>query len=252
MGNYEIKDLEKSIFNKGYGKKDILPDKDIMKNLLSRRDNWIHQRLDKLDRGISVLDIGCGTGNTSIELAKKGFKVTGIDISDNRISSAKKRAEEMNLPIDFVVGDVEDLNFEDNSFDLIHCAAILHHLASVEDDLMGFKRVLTEKGSIIATEPGLLNPFAFVRRTFFPTSIHTPNEHPFIPFKLVKVFKKYFRKVEYKCFFILNLSAPIVEKMLGKKAGQLTLNVMNPIDDILTKTPLFRNLSWIINVHAFK
>ncbi len=75
-----IKKLERSIYNRGYGESDILPDKDLLHRLLSKRDKWIDERLKNLRPGITVLDVGCGIGDTSIKLAKKGFNVTGIDI----------------------------------------------------------------------------------------------------------------------------------------------------------------------------
>ena len=46
----------------------------------------------KSDKGCRILDIGCGTGRHSIELCKRGYRVTGIDLSDSMLDKAKEKA----------------------------------------------------------------------------------------------------------------------------------------------------------------
>ncbi|USN45107.1 MAG: methyltransferase domain-containing protein [Candidatus Woesearchaeota archaeon] len=65
----------------------------------------------------SILDIGCGTGRTTIPLVKKGFTVVGIDITPAMISNAKNIAKKNKLRIDYRVGDATRLAFENESFD---------------------------------------------------------------------------------------------------------------------------------------
>ena len=49
-----------------------------------------------------ILDIGCGTGRHSIELARRGYQVTGVDISSGMLTEAKKRAEEAGVSVEWV------------------------------------------------------------------------------------------------------------------------------------------------------
>jgi len=56
----------------------------------------------KLEPGSSILDIGCGTGRHSIELAKRGYKVTGVDISSGMLTEAERTAEEAKVRVEWI------------------------------------------------------------------------------------------------------------------------------------------------------
>jgi SAM-dependent methyltransferase len=72
-----------------------------------------------LKPGSKVLDVACGTGNTTIPAAKTGASVTGVDIATNLLEQAKTRAESEQLKVQFQEGDVEELPFPDHSFDVV-------------------------------------------------------------------------------------------------------------------------------------
>ena len=76
------------------------------------------ERLD-IRPGIKVLDVACGSGNLAVLAAAKGAEVTGIDIAENLIATARRRAEEAGLNIRFDHGDAEAMPYEDESFDLV-------------------------------------------------------------------------------------------------------------------------------------
>lgn len=65
-----------------------------------------------------ILDIACGTGRHSIELAKRGYDVTGFDLSENQIERAKEKAKAENLVIDLKVHDARAPHFK-HKFDLV-------------------------------------------------------------------------------------------------------------------------------------
>jgi SAM-dependent methyltransferase len=69
--------------------------------------------------GMKVLDVACGTGNTALPEARAGADVTGVDIADNLIEQARARAASEGLTAKFEVGDAEDLQFEDGSFEAV-------------------------------------------------------------------------------------------------------------------------------------
>ena len=69
------------------------------------------------NKSFRILDIGCGTGRHSLELARRGYQVTGIDLSGSMIERAEALAGKENLKIEFIVMDARDFDFKE-SFDL--------------------------------------------------------------------------------------------------------------------------------------
>ncbi|NND07021.1 MAG: class I SAM-dependent methyltransferase [Saprospiraceae bacterium] len=65
----------------------------------------------KSDKCLKILDVGCGTGRHAIELSKRGYDVTGIDLSATQLARAKIKAENDNLIIDFQQQDARELPF---------------------------------------------------------------------------------------------------------------------------------------------
>jgi len=63
-----------------------------------------------LEKGAYILDVGCGTGRHSIELAKRGYKITGIDISENMIKEAKKACKNKSVNVEFIVADATEFS----------------------------------------------------------------------------------------------------------------------------------------------
>ena len=71
-----------------------------------------------LSAGASVLDLACGRGRHSLQLARAGFQVTGLDLSESSIASAKESAKRESIDVDFEVHDMRE-PFRANSFDAI-------------------------------------------------------------------------------------------------------------------------------------
>jgi len=79
--------------------------------------DFIEQEIG-FNKSVRILDIGCGTGRHSIELSKRGYNITGIDLSDSQLTRAKEKAEKQGLEIDFLEYDARDLPFT-KEFDLV-------------------------------------------------------------------------------------------------------------------------------------
>ncbi len=72
----------------------------------------------KLQPDASILDMACGSGRHSILLAKYGYKVTGVDLSEKLLTEAKLSAERENLKIEFIQADIREF-YTDKKFDLV-------------------------------------------------------------------------------------------------------------------------------------
>jgi arsenite methyltransferase len=76
--------------------------------------------LCRVGKGVSVLDVASGTGESACYLAESlGAHVVGIDISDHMIESARRNAGQRGLKIEFKKGDAHELPFDDNTFDTV-------------------------------------------------------------------------------------------------------------------------------------
>ncbi|ALC81692.1 MULTISPECIES: class I SAM-dependent DNA methyltransferase [Bacillus] len=90
----------------------------------------------------SVLDLACGTGELTLRLAKNGFEVTGIDISEEMLSVAIQKALAEKLSIDFYNQDMRDIAGHENRFDaVVICCDSLNYLTEEEDVLRTFQEV---------------------------------------------------------------------------------------------------------------
>jgi SAM-dependent methyltransferase len=105
-------------------------------------------------RGLTVLDFGCGTGENSLLLARRGARVIGVDISTSLIELACRRLELNGLSnaADFVVGSAHDLPLDTESVDVVVGIAVLHHL-NLELAAREIFRVLKKGGRAIFQEP---------------------------------------------------------------------------------------------------
>jgi 2-polyprenyl-3-methyl-5-hydroxy-6-metoxy-1,4-benzoquinol methylase len=113
-----------------------------------------------LPPGGSILDLGCGPGWTSIFLARAGFDVMGIDISERMIAIAQERAAEENVSVTFHVADMEDLNLEQRDFDGVLLFDALHHCPHFGRVLQGAAGHLRDGGHLLLMEPSWLHRYS--------------------------------------------------------------------------------------------
>jgi ubiquinone/menaquinone biosynthesis C-methylase UbiE len=107
--------------------------------------------LSHLRSGQSVLDVGCGPGTISADIARlvAPGRVTGIDLSLEVIELARRSAEETNAAnLSFLVADVYDLQFADSSFDVVYAHQVLQHLSDPVRALGEMRRVLVPGGLV--------------------------------------------------------------------------------------------------------
>lgn len=125
----------------------------------------------RIPTSATVLDVACGAGQTALPMARKGNKVTGIDIATNLVEEARKRAKTEGLPIQFDEGDAEQLPYEDASFDVVFSLIGAMFAPQPEKVAAEFARVCRPGGRIIM---GNWTPNGFVGQMFKTLSAHVP------------------------------------------------------------------------------
>ncbi len=154
-------------------------------------------------KGKKALEYGCGPGGLAYLLAREGSNVTAIDISDVAIQRGKDAAREEGLKIKFRSMNAEQMDFADNSFDLVCGSGIIHHL-ELDKAYAEIVRVLKPGGTAVFLEPLGHNPLINLYRNLTP-AMRSPDEHPLRvdDFKLAET---YFGRVEVRYFNLFSLA----------------------------------------------
>src|SRR5674476_1594575 len=111
--------------------------------------------LPYLREGQRLLDVGCGPGTITVDLAAHVAPgpVIGVDTSAEVLERARRHAAELGAPVSFQVGDVYALDFPDASFDVVHAHQVLQHLTDPVAALREIRRV-TRPGGVVALREG--------------------------------------------------------------------------------------------------
>jgi len=104
----------------------------------------------KGDKSVKILDVGCGTGRHAVELAKRGYTVTGIDLSESQLAKAKEKAAAAKVNVTFLKHDARTV-FRKGEFDLV-IMLCEGGFSLMETDEMNYK--ILENASLALKEHG--------------------------------------------------------------------------------------------------
>lgn len=95
-----------------------------------------------------VLDLGCGIGFWTVQLAKRGCgQIVAADLTENALNLARKRCQIFNIEAEFRRENAEKMSFPDHSFTHVNCQGVIHHTPNTEACVAEIARVLMEGGS---------------------------------------------------------------------------------------------------------
>lgn len=126
------------------------PDHPVVRAFVLPKIKFITRNIE-LNKNSTLLDVGCGNGFFTCRLAELA-DVTGLDFSEQMLR--------INPHHKLIRGNAENLPFGDNSFDVVFCSNMLHHLERPEKAIAEMKRVA--KKYVIISEPNRNNPLMFL------------------------------------------------------------------------------------------
>lgn len=149
-----------------------------------------------LEPGCDMLDLCCGQGNLSAAAHAAGFWVTGLDFSREMLAHAHERAPD----VVFLVGDAQEMPFDDDVFDAVTCGFGLMHVPDQPKALAEVARVLRPGGRFVMASwhgPDVSETFALLYgsvRAHGAASVTMPDSPDFHQFAQEKTARKLFRK----------------------------------------------------------
>ena len=138
----------------------IAPNYDKLNHILSLNidKGWRRKAVRELvneHKPLKVLDVACGTGDFTIEIARKvtsGSEVIGIDISDGMMAVGRKKIADVGVNAELKVADCENLPYEDNTFHRISVGFGVRNFEHLQLGLNEMYRVLTPGGKLVILE----------------------------------------------------------------------------------------------------
>ena len=106
----------------------------------------------------AVLEVACGTGFTLLELAQRGFRVTGLEFDPELCRLTEVGAKHFGLKAESVAGDACRLPFADETFDAVYSRSFFEHVYDVDLALSEQSRILRRGGLLIVSDGNLWNP----------------------------------------------------------------------------------------------
>lgn len=225
----------------------IRPDRDL---LLWRHDfyfpavEYVFEQMEDL-RGKRILEVGAGTGGTTVMLAKHGATVTAVDLLPFRLVEAEERARQHSVTdsVEFALMDVTQLAFEDNTFDFIISKSVLiftdHERAAQE-----CYRVLKPGGKAILIETMRNHPVAWLYRKFFLK--YSANVNYFSIADVIKL-GEHFDLLQHREFHLLAVGALFWKHLFPiLPIYRMTLKSLRAIDSgLLRLYPRLNRFCWI-------
>ena len=163
-----------------------------------------------LGAGMRVLELGCGTGYFTRELARSRADIVAIDVSPELLEIARANCSGRNVR--YEIQNASALSYPDGVFDSVVGSSVLHHL-EIEEALREIHRVLKAGGTIYFTEPNMLNPQIAVQKNvpWVKRKLgDSPDETAFFRWPLRRLLEQTgYRDVRIDPFDFLHPKAPV-------------------------------------------
>jgi len=195
-----------------------------------------------LGSGMSVLELGCGAGYFTRELASSGAEVVAIDISPELLEIATANCSAPNVR--YEIQNAYELSYPDAVFDSVVGSSVLHHL-EIEAALREIYRVLKPGGRISFTEPNMLNPQIAIQKNvpWVKRKLgDSPDETAFFRWPLRRLLEvRGYREVRIDPFDFLHPKTPVS-----------LVNRLNSVGRFLESVPVISEFAGSLYIRAVK
>lgn len=147
----------------------------VKKTMLPVNSYYVNRHIEEfikysgISRNDKILEVGCGMGKFTLPMLKRGYKITGLDLSPILLQKLLEYNDNK-FQIDLIASDILEIPEEYNEqFDYVIGFFMLHHVMHLETCLQAMSRVLKPNGSIIFLEPNAYNPLYYFQIIFSPT-----------------------------------------------------------------------------------
>ncbi len=195
--------------------------------------------------GEPVLDMGCGEGKETLELATRGLYVVGTDLSYTQLVRARELVmnELPEAKISLIQANAEQLPFADHSFRIIYGKAILHHL-DLDSSARETKRLLRSDGRATFAEPMARHFIIWMGRRLTP-KLRTADERP-MAFSDLEYFSRVFEKPMLRTYY---LTAPLayIFRLIpgGEEVFTAIYSLLSMFDQkLLSRFKKLRSFAW--------
>lgn len=229
--------LDKDTFEKFYGNKKYYTATSSSRDYVN---NWIVTEAP----GRIFLDYACGNGVNARAAARAGAALAvGLDISPVSVSNAASDAAAEGLEnIRFFQADAENTKLPDGSVDRIICSGMLHHL-DLSYAFPELRRILAPGGKILAVEALDYNPAIKLYRYFTPAMRTQWEAAHILSLKDVRFASRFFDLGKISYWHITGIASPHLVRLAP---------FLHKIDQVLTRIPGVRLLSWIFTFELLK
>lgn len=213
-----------------------------------------------------LLDLGCGAGENSVYFALLGARCVATDYSPGMVEVALKLADMNGVQIEGRTVNAMDIDFPDNTFDIVYASNLLHHIPRPDITLKEMHRVLKPGGKACFWDPLKHNPVINVYRRM-ATEVRTEDETP-LDINLVNYIRSLYSKTHYDTFWIATLwiflQFYLIEKVNPNKERYWKKIILEQarlekpylrlekLDKWLKKLPLMKRFAWNLAVVATK
>ena len=205
----------------------------------ARRVNMLSRHLKP---GMTVLELGCGAGYFTQELARSGADVVAIDVSPELLEIARGNCSAPNVR--YEIENAYQLSYGDAVFDSVVGSSVLHHL-EIEKALRDIYRVLKPAGTIYFTEPNMLNPQIVIQKNipWIKRKLgDSPDETAFFRWPLRRLLEQTsYRDIRIDPFDFLHPKTPTP-----------LINRVNQIGRFLEKLPVISEFAGSLYIRARK